>query len=205
MNLPTRLPRTALAASLLALSLGAGAQPAPPGQTSPSGQTAQTGASRGTAPAAEAARQRVSRSDRHFIQKAAGGGLAEVALGNMARERARDAQVRQFGERMVQDHTKANQELTTLAGTRGVGTPADSDRKHRRVMERLGKLQGAEFDRAYMEAMVEDHEDTVELFEEQSRDGDDAELKAFATKTLPALRDHLQQARALHERVKNAR
>lgn len=166
-------------------------------------QTAQT-APQSAASAAPADRE-ISRGDRRFLEEAAAGGMAEVALGNMARERGGSAPVREFGERMVADHGRANEELTRLAAARGVGTPTDSDRRHRRTMERLGQQQGADFDRSFAEAMVDDHERTVKLFEAQSRRGEDAEIKAFATRTLPTLREHLHAARALRDSVKAAR
>lgn len=178
----------------LALAAAGGAAAAQTAQTAPP-----TGAS-----AAPADRE-VSRGDRRFLEEAAAGGMAEVALGNMARERGGSAPVREFGERMVADHSRANEELTRLAAARGVGTPTDSDRRHRRTMERLGKQQGADFDRGFAEAMVDDHERTVKLFEAQSRRGEDAEIKAFATRTLPTLREHLQAARALRDSVQAAR
>lgn len=184
-----RLPRMALIAAVAALTATAHAQTAAP----PAGT------------ASAAAHRDVSRTDRHFLENAAAGGMAEVALGNMARERGTSDAVKQFGERMVQDHTRANEEVNRLAAARGVGTPTDSDRHHRRAMDKLGKLQGAEFDREFAKAMVDDHERTVELFEKQSKRGDDAELKAFATKTLPTLRDHLQAARALQQGAKASR
>lgn len=185
----TRKLHLALIAAIAALAGTAAAQTAAPPAT--------------TAPAAS--HRDVSRGDRQFLEKAAAGGMAEVALGNMARERGGSDAVRQFGERMVKDHTAANEKVNRLAVARGVGTPADSERHQRRTMDRLGKLEGAEFDQAFAKAMVADHESTVELFEKQSRRGEDAELKAFATETLPTLRDHLQAARALQQRVKASR
>ncbi|MBZ8140112.1 DUF305 domain-containing protein [Rubrivivax gelatinosus] len=191
----TRMQRAALAAALISFAAAAGAQSA--AQQSAPGASAATQAT--------ATGRDVARGDRQFLEHAAAGGMAEVALGNMAKERASSPQVRQFGERMVQDHTGANREVMRLATARGVGTPAESDRRQRRSLDKLAQLNGAEFDREFMKAMVEDHERTVELFEKQSRSGDDAELKAFATKTLPTLRDHLKAARALHDTVAKAR
>lgn len=187
----TRTLRLALIVAAAALAGTAGAQTATPPAA--------------TASAAAATARDVSRGDRQFLEKAAAGGMAEVALGNMARERGGSDAVRQFGERMVKDHTGANEQVNRLAVARGVGTPADSDRHQRRTMERLGKLEGTAFDQEFAKAMVEDHERTVELFEKQSRRGDDAELKAFATKTLPTLRDHLAGARALQQKLQAAR
>ncbi|MBG6082341.1 DUF4142 domain-containing protein [Rubrivivax gelatinosus] len=187
----TRTLRFALIAAVAALAGTAGAQTAAPPAA--------------TASAAAPAHRDVSRGDRHFLEKAAAGGMAEVALGNMARERGGSDAVRQYGELMVRDHTGANEQVNRLAVARGVGTPTESDRHQRRTMERLGKLKGADFDQEFAKAMVEDHESTVELFEKQSKRGDDAELKAFATKTLPTLREHLEGARALRQKVQASR
>lgn len=135
--------------------------------------------------------------DRRFMTEAAQGGMAEVELGRIAAERASNEEVKRFGQRMVDDHTKANQELMQLAQSKGVALPTEMDSSHRSMRDRLGKLSGAEFDREYMRGQVKDHEKTVALFEREAQQGKDAEAKAWAEKTLPTLREHLQQARDL--------
>jgi putative membrane protein len=144
----------------------------------------------------------MSAADRKFVEDAAGGGMAEVALGKLAEQKASNAQVRQFGSRMVTDHGKANDELKGLASAKGVQLPAAMPKKHQEEADKLGKLSGADFDKAYMKHMVDDHKTDVSKFEKQAKSGSDADLKAWAGKTLPTLQDHLQQAQTVAGTVK---
>ena len=132
-----------------------------------------------------------------FVHKAASSGKAEVQLGKMAKEQAASPDVQQFGQRMVTDHTKANEELMAIAQDKNIDVPTKMDTKHQQTAEALAKLNGASFDRAYMRHMVEDHEKAVQLFSKEAQQGKDADLKAFAAKTLPILQEHLQMARQL--------
>jgi putative membrane protein len=136
-------------------------------------------------------------SDQMFVQKASTGGLAEVRVGQLATERAASAEVKQFGQQMVTDHTKANQELSTLAKAKNLPVATELDQKHQAVLDKLTKLQGAAFDREYIADQVAAHERTVALFTTQAKEGHDAELKAFAAKTLPTLQEHLRMVRTL--------
>lgn len=147
----------------------------------------------------------VDRGDRQFVEKAAQGGMMEVQLGQAAQQKASNAQVKSFGERMAQDHGKANDELKKIAGAKGLTVPTAMERSHMRDMERLQKLSGAEFDREYMKHMVADHKKDISAFEKQAKSGKDAELKAFAAKTLPTLQAHLKLAQTTHDAVKNAK
>jgi putative membrane protein len=139
-------------------------------------------------------------TDQTFIEKAVVGGLAEVQLGKMAADMASSAEVKQFGQRMVQDHSKANQELMALVKTKAISVPTALDQKHQEEADRLAKLQGPAFDRAYLQQMVKDHEEDVQLFSTQAKQGKDPELKAFAAKTLPTLEEHLRMVRNLAEK-----
>jgi putative membrane protein len=139
-------------------------------------------------------------TDQTFIEKAAMGGLAEVQLGKMAADMAASAEVKQFGQRMVQDHSKANQELMALAKTKAISVPTALDQTHQEEADRLAKLQGAAFDRTYIQHMVKDHEEAVQLFSTQAKQGQDPELKAFAVKTLPTLEEHLRIVQNLAEK-----
>lgn len=132
--------------------------------------------------------------DSKFIMEAAMGGMAEVRLGELATKQAADAQVKQFGQHMVDDHSKANDELKQLASGKGIALPADVGRKHQAVITRLSGLRGPQFDRAYMSDMVTDHREDVAAFERESRSGKDPEIKAWAAKTLPTLQEHLRMA-----------
>lgn len=139
----------------------------------------------------------LSSNDRKFVMDAAMSGMAEVELGRMAVERGASDAVRQFGQRMIDDHTRANEELMQLASTLGLTPPSALDPSHRAAANKLSRLSGAEFDRAYAKMMVGDHQKAVSLFQRESERGGRAELKAFAARTLPALREHLQMARSL--------
>jgi len=126
-------------------------------------------------------------------------------MGQLAVRRATSADVKQFGQRMVTDHTQANQELMKMAMKEGLSVPRELDQMHRDAIDKLSQLQGAEFDRAYMNHMLKDHEEGVALFEKEMRNGKDAGLKAFAEKTLPTLKQHLQMARTISESLKGGR
>jgi putative membrane protein len=133
-------------------------------------------------------------ADEAFAKEAAIGGILEVDLGNLAKQNAANADVKQFGDRMVTDHSKANDELKQWASSHNVTLPADLDAKHKAVMDRLSKLNGAAFDKAYMKNMVSDHKEDVAKFKKESTSGKNADLKAWAGKTLPTLQDHLKMA-----------
>lgn len=145
-----------------------------------------------------------SDDDAEFVKEAAAAGMAEVELGKMAAVRASSTQVKEFGQRMQKDHTKANEELKKLAGNKGVQLPTDVDRKHKSASERLAKLTGNEFDREYMRAMVDDHKETVEKFQRQAEKGKDPDLKKFASEQLPILKKHLELAQITEKQVRDA-
>ena len=144
---------------------------------------------------------KVSGNDRHFVTTAAEDGLAEVELGKLAQQNGSSAAVKQFGQRMVDDHGKANKELESIASKLGVTPPKDPG-KHQGDIKKFSKLTGDKFDREYAEHMVKDHEKAVSLFEKQSKSGDADELKQFASKTLPTLQEHLKMARSLQGQKK---
>ena len=138
-----------------------------------------------------------------FAVKAASGGLMEVALGNLAQQKGANADVKKFGHQMVTDHGKANAELKTIAASKNITLPTAPLPKHQKHIEHLGSLSGAEFDKHYMTMMVEDHKEDVSLFQTTANDNSqEAELKAFAQKTLPVLKSHLQMAQQTQAKVK---
>ena len=139
----------------------------------------------------------MSSRDRDFLMDAAMGGLMEVELGRVAAQQGSSDAVKQFGQRMVDDHSAANTELMTLASGKGITLPASIDDKHREQVTKLSAMSGADFDRAYSKMMLKDHEKDVSEFEKESTKGGDADIKAFAAKTLPTLQEHLQLAKAL--------
>jgi putative membrane protein len=136
-------------------------------------------------------------ADRRFLTAAAMSGMAEVELGQLAVQRGASDAVKQFGQRMVDDHTRANQELIGLASGAGVTLPTALDAKHRALVDRMSRLSGAAFDRAYKSQMVKDHTSAVALFQREAGRGAHADLKAFATRTLPTLQEHLGMAREM--------
>jgi len=136
-----------------------------------------------------------------FATNAAQGGMAEVELGRLATQRAGDASVREFGARMVADHSRANVELKQIAAQKGIQLPGDVNSEQKSEMDKLAKMSGAEFDKEYMSAMVKDHKDDVKDFQTQSQSGNDPEIKAFAGKTLPTLQQHLQMAEQTAQKV----
>ncbi len=135
--------------------------------------------------------------DRHFIRKAGEGGLAEVELGKLAAEKGQSQDVKKFGQRMIDDHSKANDQLKQLAESKGVTLPAKLDAKDQATKDRLEKLSGEQFDRAYMNDMVKDHSKDVAEFKKESTTAKDPEVKSFASQTLPTLEDHLKEARSI--------
>ncbi|MPZ46548.1 MAG: DUF4142 domain-containing protein [Betaproteobacteria bacterium] len=139
----------------------------------------------------------VASSDRNFVMEAASGGITEVQLGKLAQKNGDSEAIKKFGQTMVSDHSKAGAELEAMAKKLGIDVPKQPGKKHEGALKKLEGLKGAQFDRAYAEQMVSDHETTISLFEQQAKTGQSAELKAFASKTLPTLHDHLKMARAL--------
>lgn len=136
-------------------------------------------------------------SDAEFVVKAASDGMHEVELGNLAKTNAAGSDVRKFGERMVTDHSKANKELMDIAKGANLGVPTKMLDEHAKHVEHMGKLKGADFDKAYVKHMVEDHKEAVDLFTRASKEAKDAKLKAFAEKTLPVIKEHLEMAQKL--------
>ena len=145
-----------------------------------------------------------STADSAFVTKALEGGNAEVELGTLAEQRASNDKVKQFGRQMVTDHTKAEDELKGLASSKGMNVPSSMDTKSETAKTRLSRLSGAAFDRAYMEDMVSDHEHDVTAFRKEAEHGTDPDIKAFASKTLPILEEHLRKAQETLGEVKKS-
>lgn len=143
----------------------------------------------------------MSPDDKEFIVKAGMGGLTEMQMGNFGIQKATNAEVKAFSQRMVTDHGKANEELQVLATAKGVGLPTELDGEHKSALDHVNGLSGAEFDKTFMQHMVMDHEKAVADFTNASQNARDAELKAWAAKTLPALQDHLKQAQTLNAKL----
>jgi putative membrane protein len=131
-------------------------------------------------------------ADQKFVHDAAMGGMAEVELGRLAQQKGSSEQVKSIGEKMVEDHGKANDELKSLAASKKITLPAALDATHKAEVDRLSKLSGQAFDRAYLQGLLRDHQKDVAEFRKQSQSGKDAEVKAWAAKTLPTLETHLK-------------
>jgi putative membrane protein len=142
-----------------------------------------------------------SSGDETFAKKAAAGGMAEVKLGHLAEERASNPAVKNFGRRMVQDHSKANNELKTVTSKENIELPNEMDKSDQATYDRLSKLSGDAFDRAYARDMVKDHSKDVAEFQKEAKNGRDESIKNFAAQTLPALQSHLDQARQMEQAV----
>lgn len=136
-------------------------------------------------------------ADETFMKKAAQGGMAEVELGQLAAQKASSDQVKQFGQRMVDDHTKANDQLMQLAQQEHVKLPTQPSAKDKATKAKLENLSGKEFDEAYMTDMLKDHKKDVAEFDRESKNAKDPALKNFAEQTLPTLREHLNQAQQI--------
>lgn len=144
-----------------------------------------------------------SASAKEFVDKAGVSGLAEVEMGQLGVQKAKNAQVKAFAKTMVADHTKANQELVTAIKGKGLQVPSSRTDMHKAMMEKLQQQDaGKDFDHAYMAQMIEDHKAAVELFESAADDdGLDMNLRGYAKQTLPALREHLQQAQTIQSKL----
>jgi putative membrane protein len=138
-----------------------------------------------------------SATDSGFMKKAADGGMAEVELGQLAVQKASSSDVKAFGQRMVDDHGKANEELKQLAAAKHVDLPQQPGAKHKATKARLEQLSGADFDQAYVDEMVKDHKKDVAEFQRESKSAKDPDLKDFAAQTLPTLQDHLKQIQSI--------
>lgn len=145
----------------------------------------------------ESAPQSGQRGDAAFVNMTAQANLAEIDAGRLAVKKASNPDVKRFAQRMIDDHTQANSELSDLAHKKGFDMPTQADEAHQKDAARLADMNGAEFDRSYMAAMVSDHQKVVSMFEKYSGEATDPDVRAFARKMLPTLRDHLKMAREL--------
>ncbi|MBW4889391.1 DUF4142 domain-containing protein [Mucilaginibacter sp. HMF5004] len=144
----------------------------------------------------------VTNDDAKFATAAANGGMAEVALGKLALTKTSNAAVKDFANMMVTDHGKANEELMAIAKAKNITLPATVDEDHQKKMDDLSKLNGTEFDKAYVDAMVDGHKKTLDLLNDEAKDGKDTELKAFAAKTAPTVKTHLDAINKIHDGLK---
>jgi len=151
----------------------------------------------GTSPMDQGGMQAPKWDDKKFAKEAAIGGLTEVELGKLAQEKASSDAVKQFGQKMVDDHSKANEELKQVASKEGLEVPSAPDKKHQSRIDKLSKLSGADFDKAYIKDQLKDHKKDVSEFQDEAKKGTVPGVKDFATKTLPTLEQHLQMVKNL--------
>lgn len=144
----------------------------------------------------------VEPSDAEFATKAAVGGMAEVELGKLALTKTSNAAIKSFAEMMVTDHGKANEELMAIAKMKNITLPAMVDDEHLKKMEELKAKTGADFDKAYVDAMVDGHESTLKLMQDEAKNSKDADLSSFAAKTGPVVETHLNMIKKIKDSLK---
>lgn len=140
-------------------------------------------------------------SDTKFAMEAAHGGQAEVELGKLAQEKASSQDVKDFGQLMVHDHSEANQKLMAVAQQENMQLPSSPDAKQQAMYDKLSKLSGPAFDKAYMHDMLKDHEEDVKAFKKESMDGTNPQIKNFAAQTLPVIEGHLAKAKTIESQM----
>jgi putative membrane protein len=148
-------------------------------------------------PASGASQSSSKMSDQKFVEEAANGGMMEVAVGHLAQQKSSNDAVKQFGEKLVQDHTKANDQLKEAASKAGITVPATLDSKHQSKVDKLSSLSGDAFDKAFAKDAVKDHEKDIKLFKKEAENATNPGIKEFASSTLPVLQEHLSMAKGL--------
>jgi putative membrane protein len=150
-----------------------------------------------TAAIGDAATAQLNDVDRQFVATAGSGGLAEVAAARVAEQQAGNMQVKDMAQRMIADHSKANEKLASLASKAGVPAPTAPDAKQKAEATKLKTLGGTAFDRAYVRDEIRDHKETIALFRKEAQSGQNPQLKQFASQTLPTLQQHLKMAQKI--------
>jgi putative membrane protein len=180
-----------------------GAHPSAAAPAASSKMTPENSASTKGSSAMTREKSTLASSDKKFVEKASKANTAEIQLGKLASEKAESPEVKQFGERMVKDHTAAEDKLQKIAGEKGITPSTKMDASSQRLYEKLQKLSGAQFDRDYIEHMVSDHEKDVKEFKSEAKSAKDPQVKSFAQNTAPTLEEHLKMAKAAESAVKN--
>jgi putative membrane protein len=172
-----------------------GSNPGGTGATDSSNASATSGGSATNSTAAT--NMKLGKEDSTFVMKAAVGGMEEVELGNLAQQTATNQRVKDFGAMMVRDHSKANDELKSLASSRGITLPASLPPDKQKMVDNMKKMTGKSFDSHYVTMMVQDHQKDVSEFKKESTAGKDNDVKNWAAKTLPVLQTHLDSIQAI--------
>jgi putative membrane protein len=153
--------------------------------------------------ASAADKSTVTAADKKFVMNAAQGGMLEVQLGQLAADKGVSQEVKDFGSKMVTDHGKANDELKSIASGKNLTLPDKLDSKHQAAVDKLSKLSGPAFDKAYVSAMVKDHKEDDSEFAKEAKSGGDADIKAFAGKTDESvIKMHLQMIQDIQSKMK---
>ncbi len=142
------------------------------------------------------------KDDSKFATTAADGGMTEIEFAKQALTKTTNPKVKEFAQTMITDHTKASDELMGIAKTKNITLPTGPSNDHVKKISDVGSKTGTDYDKAYVDAMVADHKEDVDLFEKEAKDGKDADIKAYAAKTLPVLKSHLDHINALHDSMK---
>lgn len=145
--------------------------------------------------------QTQQKKDASFAKDAAAGGMAEVQLGKLAQQKGSSQSVKDFGARMVKDHSAANDKLKAVASKDGMMVPSGMTHEDQATYDKLSKLSGSDFDKAYAQDMVQDHQKDIAAFQKEANGGMNPDLKNFASQTLPTLQDHLQMAQQMQQSV----
>jgi putative membrane protein len=140
--------------------------------------------------------------EKRFVKDALIGAMTEVELGKVAVEKASSDGVKQFAQKMIDDHSKVNEELKQIAGKENINVPESLDSKHQSRVDKLSKLSGADFDKAYIKDQLKDHQQDVKEFQQEAKSGTDPNVKSFASKTLPTLEEHLSMVKELDKAKK---
>ncbi|MDB5222987.1 MAG: hypothetical protein JWN83_1654 [Chitinophagaceae bacterium] len=169
--------------------------------TDSTSSTAATDSTRGDKPAdttSMANNITPSKESIDFATKAASGGMLEVQLGQLAQQNAKSQRVKDFGNMMITDHSKANEELKSLATSNNINIPSTLSPRHKQHYEMMSRMKGTDFDKHYMDMMVEDHKGDIDEFKKEANNSNNDVFKNFAAKTLPTLQKHLDSAQAIH-------
>lgn len=145
----------------------------------------------------ESGTQKAKGNDAEFVQKASESDMAEIEISKLAVKQATDERVKKFATKMVEDHTKSSEQLTHIAKLRKLDLAKEITKAHRDKAEKLSKASGADFDRQFMQTQVQAHEEALKLFQDQAKNGQDPELRAFAAKTVPVIEHHLKMAQEI--------
>ncbi len=171
--------------------------PAPAAAAAPTSAVPPEAMSAAPTPAAAASSAQLTTADKNFVQKAAQGGVAEVQMGQLAQQKADNADVKQFAQTMIDDHTANDDQLAKLATTKGLNPPTDVGPMQQKMLTRLQGLDGKKFDRSYVNGQVKAHTAMLKLFQTEAKTTKDADLKAFAEQTVTTIEHHLTMAQGL--------